>query len=148
MTDAAELLEDTLNYYYGNTVSSKSSNYINLYVDMTIISLKGNEYKRDNGDNCLFYKVNCDQEELYLTGKELNEYYYWEKQVIFNKILNDSKYVSVLPNNPCLLEVNIDGLSSMSGNNIVYNHEHNILFATKYELAKSVMGSFQDILCY
>ena len=148
MTDAAELLEDTLNYYYGNTVSSKSSNYINLYVDMTIISLKGNEYKRDNGDNCLFYKVNCDQEELYLTGKELNEYYYWEKQVIFNKILNDSKYVSVLPNNPCLLEVNIDGLSSMSGNNIVYNHEHNILFGTKYELAKSVMGSFQDILCY
>ena len=89
-----------------------------------------------------------DQEELYLTGKELNEYYYWEKQVIFNKILDDSKYVSVLPNNPCLLEINIDGLSSMSGNNIVYNHEHNILFATKYELAKSVMGSFQDILCY
>lgn len=145
-TDAAEQLERVLNTSCGDVASFENNK--NLYVDLTMISLRGNEYKHSNGDYYMFYKVNCSQEDLYLTGKVLNEYYYWEKQMILNKVINDPRYATILPKDPVFIEINIDGLSMMSGNNMIYYHQHDILYGAKYEVPRNVLGSPKNILNY
>ncbi len=146
LTDAAELLESALNNYCG--VSASTDGNINIYVDLTMISLKGNEYKNANGDSYLFYKVNCEQDELYLKGKDLNRYYYWEKQIIFNNVLEDSQFASVLPEDPVFIEINIDGLSQMNGVNTIYYHHHDILYGTRCEIPRNILGNSRNILNY
>lgn len=146
LTDAAEVLEEALNKNYGNTQVLEENK--NLYVDLTMISLKCNEYKRSNGEPYMFYKVNCNKDDLYLTGKELNEYYYWEKRMIFEDVLKDPQFVKVLPQDPTFIEINIDGLSYMSGKNVFYYHHHDILYGTKCEVPRSVIGKTKNILNY
>mgnify|MGYP003289878440 FL=1 len=146
MSDAAEQLEKVLNINCGSSASSVDNE--NIYVDLTMISLKGNEYKGNNGESYMFYKVNSSPDELYLTGKELNEYYNWEKQIIFNEVLKDPKYAEVLPEDPTFIEINIDGLSSMSGKNMIYYHHHDILYGTKCEVPRVLLGSPKNILNY
>ncbi len=146
LTDAAELLEDALNKYCGDTLPADE--YKNIYVDLTMISLKGNEYKGADGDSYMFYKENCAPEELYLTGKELNEYYYWEKRIILNEVPSDSRFASVMPSDPSFIEVNIDGLSQMGGVNTIYYHHHDILYGTKCVVSRYVMGTTKNILNY
>ncbi len=146
LTDAAEVLEEALNRNYGNASSLEGNK--NIYVDLTMISLTGNEYKRNNGEPYVFYKLNCNQEDLYLTGKELNEYYYWERQMIFDDVLKDPQFVQVLPQDPTFIEINIDGLSYMNGKDMCYYHRHDILYGTKCEVPRSVIGKTRNILNY
>lgn len=148
LTDAAELLEDTINYFYGYVPAMKSYSNRNIYVDMTFIQLNGNEYKFDNGKYYLFYKNNCDKDELYLNGEELNRYYSNIKKVIFSKVPNDPRYVPELPKDPSFMEINIDGLRTISGNDVVYNHQCYILYGSKCEVSRNEMGSVKDILTY
>lgn len=145
MVDAAELLEDTINYFCGSYSTLNSAGNRNIYVDMTIISLEGDEYMY-NGNYRLFYKKNCDSKDLYLTGNDMNIYYFDERNVILSSVPNDPQYKTVLPEDPTFIEVNIDGLSYMEGNDIIYNHHHDILYGTKCEVSKSLFGSAKNIL--
>lgn len=148
MIDAAELLEDTVNYFYGSDASSlKSSNNRNIYVDLAVISLNGNEYPY-NGVYNLFYKKNCAKEDLYLTGADLNGYYFEERNVIFGKVPKDPRFKSMLPENPTFIEIDITGVCSMEGDDVIYNHQHNILYGTKCEVSKNVMGNTKNIIDY
>lgn len=146
LTDAAEALEGALNKNHGTLPLSEENK--NIYVDLTMISTKGTEYRRDNGEPYTFYEVNCNHEDLYLTGKELNEYYYWEKQMILNCVPNDPQFMQVLPQDPTFVEINIDGLSYMSGKDMFYYHNHDILYGTKCEVPRSVIGKTMNILNY
>ena len=57
LTDAAELIEDTINYYHGYK-PDKNANRRNVYVNMTYIPLVGNEYWcESNNDYYIFYKI-------------------------------------------------------------------------------------------
>lgn len=145
MYDAAEALEDTINYYYGTNSSNSSNKYRNIYVDMTYISLKGNEYQNSNGYE-LFYKINCDSDKLYLNGYELNQYYYNEKKVILQKVPSDPQFKSIMPENPTFMEVNIDGLLSYESDGKICYHQHYILYGTKYEASRYEVGNVVDIL--
>lgn len=148
LTDAAELLEDTINYYHGCYKRSKPYVSRNIYVDMNFIQLNGNEYKFDDGSYYLFYKQNCDKEELYLTGAALNRYYKKIKQVIFDKVPNDPKYVSELPEEPTFMEINIDGIKTIDNSDVIYSHQFYILYGNKCEVSRSEMGSVIDLLTY
>lgn len=146
MTDAAELLEDTINYIYGY----KPENQIdrrNIYVNLQSVFLYGNEYKNPSGtDYYLFYKENCDIEELYLDANELNEYYYAEVDVILNIVPNDPKYSPSMPEDWIFMEVNIDGVSAYNDNGPAYMHNNYIFYGSKYSVKKDEFGTQKDLL--
>ena len=144
--DAAKALEDAVNFYYGNE-KEESNVYRNIYVGMTNVSLSGNEYWNDKLDDYyIFYKVNCPKSSLYLDSQSLNKYYHNIVDVIFRLIPNDAKYSSILSQCSDFMEINIDGLFMLDGNNKVYNHNADILYGTKYMVLKSQMLQPKDLL--
>lgn len=147
LTDAAELLEDTINYYHGYK-PDEVANCRNIYVNMTYIPLNGNEYwSESNNDYYIFYKESCDVEELYLDGNELNEYYYNELKVIKELIPNDPKYSPLFSDDAVFMEINIDGSKMYDyNNNPIYNHQNYIFYGTNYVVAKDEFGTPKDLL--
>ena len=147
LTDAAELLEDTINYYHGYK-PDEITNCRNIYVSMTYISLKGNEYwNESNNDYYIFYKEDCDSEELYLDGNKLNEYYHNEVKVIKELIPKDPKYSSLFSDDVCFIEINIDGSKMYGVNNIpIYNHHNYIFYGTRCVVSKEDFGTSKDLL--
>ncbi len=147
LTDAAELLEDTINYYHGYK-PDKILNCRNIYVNMAYISLKGNEYwSESNKDYYIFYKENCDEDELYLDGNKLNQYYHNEVKVIKELIPNDPKYSSLFTEDVVFMEINIDGSKMYGVNNIpTYNHQNYIFYGTRCVVTKDDLGSPIDLL--
>ena len=147
ITDAAELLEDTINYIHGYKPEEKL-NHRNIYVNLLSVYLKGDEYKNPSGtDYYLFYKENCATEDLYLDANELNEYYYAEVDVIQNIVPNDPKYSSTMPDDWVFMEVNIDGVSAYLDNgNQAYMHNNYIFYGSKYSVNKDEFGTQKDLL--
>lgn len=148
INDAAELLEDTINYYHGCNTLPEKDDTKNIYVDMTYIALDGDDYSFYNGNYYMFHKVNCDKEELYLSGNDLNSYYSTIKNLILNVVPKDSKYFSELSEESSFMEINIDGISYIDGVDMVYDHQAYILYGTKCEVPKSAMGTTRNILSY
>ena len=147
LTDAAELIEDTINYYHGYK-PDKNANRRNVYVNMTYIPLVGNEYWcESNNDYYIFYKEDCDSEELYLDGNRLNEYYHNEIKVIKELIPKDPKYSSLFSDDVVFMEINIDGSKMYGVNNIpIYNHQNYIFYGTSCMVTKDDFGNAKDLL--
>ena len=146
LNDAAELLEDTINYKYGYRPNVKQ-NCRNIYVDMFYVALNGDEYwDKANNDYYVFYKTNCDKEELYLNGTELNRYYYNEVHLIKNLIPNDPKYSSLFSNDAEFMEINIDGSKMHIGNDAIYNHQNYIFYGTSCLVENKQLGVPVDLL--
>ena len=144
--DAAKALEDVINFNYGNR-QEETSAHRNIYVNMTNISLSGNEYWNERlNDYYLYYKVNCPDSLLYLDHNELNKYYHNIRDVIFNVIPNDVKYSSVLPISCEFMEICIDGMFSMEGKNTIHNHNTNVIYGNKHVISKIEMGPAVDLL--
>ena len=144
--DAATALEDVINFNYANDIE-ESKKYRNLYVNMTNISLSGDEYWNDKqGDYYMFYKVNCPESSLYLDSKTLNKYFTNIVTVIFKLIPNDAKYSSVLSKDVDFIEVNIDGMFSLLGKNKIYNHNTDILYGSKFVVSNTQMAMPKDLL--
>lgn len=147
ITDAAELLEDTINYIHGYKPEEKLT-HRNIYVNLLSVYLKGDEYKNPSStDYYLFYKENCAAEDLYLDANELNEYYYAEVDVIQNIVPNDPKYSSTMPDDWVFMEVNIDGVSAYLDNgNQACMHNNYIFYGSKYSVKKEEFGMQKDLL--
>lgn len=145
--DAAELLEDTINYIHGYKPEAKVG-HRNIYVNLQSIYLHGNEYMNPSGtDYYLFYKENCNVEELYLDANGLNRCYYAEVDVIHNIIPNDPKYSSSLPDDWVFMEVNIDGVSAyLDNNNQAFMHNNYIFYGSRYSVKKDEFGMQKDLL--
>lgn len=144
--DAAEILEDTINFRYANTAIPKDMR--NLYVNICDIYLEGDEYWNEiQNDYYLFYRVNCPIEELYMDWETLNKYYNNELEVIFEIVPNDPLFMDYMPENPVLVEVNINGVSSYHNGNVTYAHQNYILYAEKCMIPKAEM-ELMDILSY
>lgn len=144
--DAAKALENVINFNYGNDME-ESTSCRNLYVDMTNISLTGNEYWNEKtNDYYLFYKVNCPETSLYLDSQSLNSYFHNIVDVIFRLVPNDIKYSSVLSRDSDFMEINIEGMFSLDGSNKIYNHSTDVLYASKYEVLNSQLSPPRDLL--
>ncbi|MBO5811288.1 MAG: hypothetical protein J6R32_10760 [Bacteroidales bacterium] len=147
LTDAAELIEDTINYYHGYK-PDKITNCRSVYVDMIYIPLDGDEYwSESNNDYYIFYKEDCDLEELYLDGNQLNEYYHNEIKVIKELIPKDPKYSSLFSDDFVFMEINIDGSKMYGINNIpIYNHQNYVFYGTNCMVTKEDFGNAKDLL--
>lgn len=146
LNDAAELIEDTINYKYGYKPDVRQ-NCRNIYVDMFYVVLDGDEYwDKANNDYYVFYKTNCDKEELFLNGSELNRYYYNEVHLIKDLIPNDSKYSSLFANGAEFIEINIDGSKMYIDNDVIYNHQNYIFYGTSCLVENKQLGIPVDLL--
>lgn len=147
--DAAKALEDMINFNYGSDAYRDAGNNRCIYVGMKNISLAGNEYwNAELDDYYIYYKVNCPDSLLYIDYKELNKYYYNMVDVIFDIVPNDSKYLSVMSQNPNFVEVSIDGMFSMDGKNTIHNHNTDIIYGSKHVIKKSQLSLHVDLLEY
>ena len=145
LTDAAELLEDTINYYHGYK-PNKYPNCRNIYVNLTSIPLEGNEYWCNaTQDYSIYYKVNCDKEDLYLDANDLNEYYYSEVDVIKNRVPTDPLYASLFDDDYVFMEVNIDGLRAYR-ENVIHQHKNYIFYGTPYSVKNNEFGTQKNLL--
>ena len=146
LNDAAELIEDTINYKYGYKPDVRP-NCRNIFVDMFYVVLDGDEYwDKANNDYYVFYKTNCDKEELFLNGSELNRYYYNEVHLIKDLIPNDSKYSSLFANGAEFIEINIDGSKMYIDNDVIYNHQNYIFYGTSCLVENKQLGIPVDLL--
>ena len=146
LNDAAELIEDTINYKYGYKPNVRP-NCRNIYVDMFYVVLDGDEYwDKANNDYYVFYKTNCDKEELFMNGSELNRYYYNEVHLIKDLIPNDSKYSSLFANGTEFIEINIDGSKMYIDNDVIYNHQNYIFYGTSCLVENKQLGIPVDLL--
>ncbi len=144
--DAAELLEDTINYFHGYR-SENRYGYRSIYVNLLSVYLKGNEYKNKSGDDYyLFYKEDCEMEDLFLDVNKMNSYYYAEVDVIKNIVPNDPKYSSSMPEDWVFMEVNIDGVSGYENYKQNYAHNNYIFYGSKYSVKNDEFGMQKDLL--
>ena len=146
LTDAAELLEDTINYYHGYK-PQECSNRRNIYVNMIYVPLKGNEYwDKNNNEYYIFYKEDCDKDELYIDGNKLNHYYQNELKVIKEFVPKDSEFSYMFADDVMFMEINIDGMTTSEANSTIYNHQNYIFYGTNCSVKQDEFGSPIDLL--
>lgn len=146
ITDAAELLEDTINYIHGYKPEDEYGRR-NIYVNLLSVYLRGDEYKNPSGtDYYLYYKENYEEDDLYLDANELNRYYYAEVDVIMNIVPNDPNHSSLMPEDWVFMEVNIDGVSAYQDSGPACMHNNYIFYGSKYSVEKDEFGTQKDLL--
>lgn len=149
IADAAELLEDTINYYHGYKPPVTKGTR-NIFVNMLSVALQGNEFWSDvTNDYYIYYKVNCDLADLYLDVNDLNRYYYNEVNVIKNLVPGLPECSSIMQEDHVFIEVNIDGIKGYDVNdfeNVVYMHNNYIFYGIPYEVKMGEFGERKDLL--
>lgn len=143
--DAAEIIEDTINYYFRGEVVPNTG-YRCLNHSMVRIFLDGNEYVDENG-NCYayFYALN-DNTPYYLNYEMLNYYYNRELALILNIVPSDPVYHDLWPSDPAFLEVDIMGLIGNVGNQSCAYHKNAITYCCKMIIPEHVLGPVRDLL--
>lgn len=143
--DAAEIIEDTINYYYGGkTVPQAGFRSINF--SMFRVVLDGNEYFDENGEPYLyFYSVNGNP-PLYLNYDLLNYYYTRELEVLLHAVPSDPRYQSYLPATPAFIEVDIIGMLDYVGNGSCYHHKNYVVYGSKMSVPEQELPPLRDLL--
>lgn len=146
LTDAAEVIEDSINFYYG--WSPKEPDPVrSIYVNITPVVLQGNEYyDEDNESYYIYYHENPDESLLYLDFEQLNWYYNNELKVIFDIVPNDPIIIPYLPEEPRFMEVNIDGLTGCKDGPCVCYHHNVIIYGTNHIIHEYDLGIPVDLL--
>ena len=146
ITDAAEVLEDTINYYYG-WYPKEPDPVRAIYVNVGQIFLSGNEYFNQNQNSYyIFYHLDPPDSLLYLDYELLNRYYNNELKVIFDLVPNDPKYISQLPEDARFMEVEISGISYYIDNKTLYAHQNIILYGSRHVIFEYDLCQPRDIL--
>lgn len=143
--DAAELIEDAVNYYHGYK-PEKNPYCRNVYVNMACIALAGNEYLNGSNQPYIFYKENCPKEELYLDGNDMNYYYHNEVHVISNLVPKDPKYTQLFTDETIFMEVNVDGTQAYSNDVNIHKHDNYIFYGSRYSVTKDEFGAVKNLL--
>ena len=145
LEDAAEILEDTINYYYRKTAVPQIG-YRYLNHGMFRVSLEGNEYYDDNGQPYLyFYEANANA-PVYLDHDMMNHYYKRELAVLMNLLPSDSVYHSLMPFSPAFIEVDIQGQLGYVGNSSYYHHKNYVVYGNKALVPVPLLPPQRDLL--
>jgi len=139
--DAAEILEDTINYYYGGSTVPQIG-FRTLNFSMKKVVLEGNEYYDENGMPYIFYHTFGENPNLYLDYEDLNWYYHRELLVLLNLEPTILMNEDLLPIMPTFLSVDIEGLI----NNGHYCHKNNIIYCSSVMIPEEAFGPVIEIL--
>ena len=143
--DAAEIIEDSINYNFRAT-SVPNSGYRQLNHSIVRIFLDGNEYVDENDvPYCYFYIINSNT-PYYLDYEMLNYYYNRELALILNVVPSDPIYQGLWPSHPVFLEVDIMGLIGNVGNQSCAYHRNAITYCSIEMIPTQVMPLPIDLL--
>lgn len=143
--DAAEIIEDTINYYYGGkTVPRPGFRYLN--TGMFMVSLDGNEYVDENGEPYLFFSGVNTNPELYFDYELLNYYYAREIEVLMHLLPSDPVFQSAMPIQPAFIEVDIVGMLGYVGNGSYYHHKNYVIYGSKIAIPDQELPPLRDLL--
>ncbi len=143
--DAAEIIEDTINYYYGGAMVPQTG-FRKLNYGMFMTSLEGGEYLDENGEPYLYhYDVNGNP-PLYLNGDWLNYYYTRELEVLLHLLPVDLMTMGALPEIPAFVEVDIVGMMGYVGNGSYYYHRNYIIYGSKVLIPSHDLPPLRDLL--
>lgn len=145
LEDAAEVLEDTINYYYRKTnVPQVGYRYLNH--GMFRVSLEGNEYFDDNGQPYFyFYEANANA-PVYLDHDMMNYYYKRELAVLLNLLPSDPTYYSLMPDSPAFIEVDIQGQLGYVGNASYFHHKNYVVYGNRALVPVPFLPPQRDLL--
>lgn len=136
LCDAAEIIEDTLNYYYSYT-TVPASGLRSLNYGLFRISLEGNEYVDANGEPYLYFKDAYDDPPIYLDQDLLNYYYNRELEVIKNIIPSDPRYAAYMP--CAFVNIDIQGLLGYVSNGLYMHHKNYLVYGNKAFIPDTVI---------
>lgn len=139
--DAAEIIEDSINYYYaGVPVPRPGHRYINH--SMKILSLAADSHFRPDGTTYLFHSGYSNYSTLFFNYAMLNHYFNGERIVILHLLPADLKNSGELSDNDCFIQVDIKGLSQ-SG---VAFHDNTITYGDRILVPINEIGPARDLL--
>lgn len=143
--DAAEIIEDTINYYYKGT-SVPQSGFRSVNVGLFMVSLEGGEYLDDDGNPYLYcYDANGNP-PVYLNGDMLNYYYTRELEVLLHLLPEDLVMSGVFPIAPVFIEVDIMGLMGYVGNGSYYHHNNYVIYGSNHLIPQQKLPPQRDLL--
>ena len=143
--DAAEIIEDTINYYWGGS-SVPQSGFRSINVNMTKIILDGNEFVDENGQPYIYFYELYQNPPLCLDDSLLNYYYYRELEVLLHLLPTDPAYQPLMPSAPAFLEVDIVGMMNFVGNSSCLQHKNYVIYCSKWAVPAHVLGPVRDLL--
>ena len=143
--DAAEIIEDSINYYYSGTLVPQPG-FRRMNTGMFMIALDGSEYYDEDGNPYLyFYDVDSDP-PLYLGGDLLNYFYTRELEVLLHLLPTDLVAQNALPMAPAFIEVDIVGLMGYVNNSSYYHHENYVIYGCKWTIPSQELPPLRDLL--
>lgn len=143
--DAAEIIEDSINYYYRG-VSVPQSGFRKINLGMFMVSLDGGEYFDANGEPYLYWYDANGTPPLYLNGDLLNYYYNREIEVLMHLLPTDLKAQKQLPDMPAFIEVDIVGMMGYIGNGSYYHHKNYVIYGSKINIPSQELPPLRDLL--
>lgn len=143
-SDAAEIIEDTINYYYRYTAVPRDG-FRCLHFEMFRVSLEGNEYVDAEGEPYMYFHNAYNDPPVYLDDDLLNYYYNRELEVIRNLIPNDPTYQACMPGAPVFISVDIQGLLGYVSNGLYMHHKNYLVFGSSAMIPDTVV-TLRDLL--
>lgn len=143
--DAAEIIEDTINYYYrAKKVPQQGFRHLN--VDLFRVILEGNEYMDTNGDPYLYFHYLTSNTPMYLDYEMLNYYYTRELEVLLHIVPSDPRYQGYMPEEPAFVEVDIAGILDYVGNGTCCHHKNYVVYGNKVAIPMPELPPLRDLL--
>ncbi len=143
--DAAEAIEDSINYYFRGS-GVHDSGYRALNHSIVRVFLEGNEYVDANGDYYTYFYSLDGNTPYYLDHDMLNYYYNREMALILNVVPSAPEFQSLWPSYPAFLEVDISGLIGIVGNQSCAYHRNAITYCSQVLIPSPVMPLPIDLL--
>ena len=143
--DAAEIIEDTINYYYHGTKVPQSG-FRKLHHDMLMVSLEGSEYFDSDGNPYLYFYSTNGNPPTYLNGDLLNYYYTRELEVLLHLLPADLVAQGIMPAPPAFIEVDIVGMMGYVGNGSYYHHNNYVIYGSSLDIPSHVLPPQRDLL--
>lgn len=143
--DAAEIIEDTINYYYGNT-SVPQTGFRNMNFGMLRVSLEGNEYVDSNGEPYIYFYGMDEEPPVYLNYEMLNYYYTRELEVLLHLLPSDLINQEMMPDVPAFIEVDISGMLGYVNNGSYFHHKNYVIYGHKYPVPEQELPPLRDLL--
>lgn len=145
LEDAAEIIEDAINYYHGGS-SVPQIGYRYLNHGMFRVALDGNEYEDEYGDPLLYFYEANGYAPLYLDYEMLNYYYLRELKVLLQMLPSDPRIQSLMPITPTFVEVDIQGQLGYVGNGNYFHHKNYVVYGSKALIPEQELPPVRDLL--
>lgn len=143
--DAAEVIEDTINYYYSKTVVPQSG-FRGVNFEMFRVVLNGDEYLDENGEPYLYFYYLNEEPPLNLNYELLNYYYNRELEVLMHLLPSDPIYQGEMPSAPAFIEVDIVGLYDYVGNGSCFHHKNYVIYGNRCFIPSQELPPLRDLL--